>query len=160
MKTILVPIDFSDATDAVLDAAATMAQALSARVVLAYVVEPPVVVNEFSTVTEDMLLEEEKTATEQLAQALRHFSDRGIEADSRQLFGPAPREVVDEVRRLRPDLVVLGSHGHSALYDLLVGSVTAHVLRHVSCPVLVIPAGSQAAQAAAQAAASTSAPAR
>jgi len=34
---------------------------------------------------------------------------------------------------------VMGSHGHGAVYNLLVGSVTAGVLKSAKCPVLVVP---------------------
>jgi universal stress protein A len=42
------------------------------------------------------------------------------------------------------DLVVLGSHGRTALAHLLLGSVAEYVLRHARCPVLTVrdrPAG-------------------
>lgn len=37
------------------------------------------------------------------------------------------------------DLLVLGSTGHSALRDLVVGSTVEFCLHHVACPVVVIP---------------------
>lgn len=44
-----------------------------------------------------------------------------------------------EQGRLAADAIVLGSHGHGALYDLLVGSVAEGVLRRAPCPVVVVP---------------------
>jgi len=35
---------------------------------------------------------------------------------------------------------VVGSHGHGAFYDLLVGSTTHGLLLRASCPVLIVPA--------------------
>ena len=35
--------------------------------------------------------------------------------------------------------IVMGSHGHGAMYDLLVGSTTHGVLKKAPCPVLVVP---------------------
>ena len=40
---------------------------------------------------------------------------------------------------LGADLIVLGSHGHTAAYDLLIGSTTQTVLRRSPRPVLVVP---------------------
>jgi nucleotide-binding universal stress UspA family protein len=37
------------------------------------------------------------------------------------------------------DLIVLGSHGHGAFHDALVGSTSQHVIRHAPCPVVVVP---------------------
>jgi nucleotide-binding universal stress UspA family protein len=34
----------------------------------------------------------------------------------------------------------MGSHGHGALFEFLVGSVTNGVLKSAKCPVLVVPA--------------------
>lgn len=39
------------------------------------------------------------------------------------------------------ELLVVGSHGHRALTELLLGSATHHCIQHASCPVVVIPPG-------------------
>jgi nucleotide-binding universal stress UspA family protein len=39
----------------------------------------------------------------------------------------------------------MGSHGHTALYDLLVGSTTHQVLRKAKCPVVIVPSPTKAA---------------
>ncbi|MGZ4689900.1 MAG: universal stress protein [Acidimicrobiia bacterium] len=44
-------------------------------------------------------------------------------------------------REEEAELIVIGSHGHRALFDLLLGSVSNYVLRHSPCPVLVVPRG-------------------
>ena len=48
-------------------------------------------------------------------------------------------KIVAEVDRLAPDLVLMGSHGHGRLYEMLVGSVTNAVVRKVRRPVLLVP---------------------
>jgi Universal stress protein family len=42
-------------------------------------------------------------------------------------------------RPLEAAYIVLGSHGHTALYELIVGGTAAGILRDASCPVLIIP---------------------
>jgi nucleotide-binding universal stress UspA family protein len=40
---------------------------------------------------------------------------------------------------LEVELIVLGSHGHGLLFDALVGSISAGVLRKSTLPVLIVP---------------------
>jgi nucleotide-binding universal stress UspA family protein len=54
-----------------------------------------------------------------------------------------PRSVdtlLQKSKDLRAELIVLGSHGRSAVYDLLVGSVAEGVVRRSGIPVLLVPA--------------------
>ena len=49
--------------------------------------------------------------------------------------------IMESVRDLGPDLVVLGTHGHSRFSRLLMGSTAEKVLRHSPCSVLTVRAG-------------------
>jgi nucleotide-binding universal stress UspA family protein len=40
---------------------------------------------------------------------------------------------------LDAELLVLGSHGHGPIHDTLVGSTSQHVIRHATCPVVILP---------------------
>jgi len=53
--------------------------------------------------------------------------------------GDPSGKLPEEIDRLRPEMVVMGSHGHGALYQLLAGSVCQAVLNHAACPVVVVP---------------------
>ena len=46
--------------------------------------------------------------------------------------------IVEYAREHGADLIVMGSHGHTGLRHLLMGSVAEHVLRHAPCPVLIV----------------------
>lgn len=52
-------------------------------------------------------------------------------------YGRAPQVISSVARRLRPDLIAVGSAGRTGLPYVLLGSVAEHVLREVSCDVLV-----------------------
>ena len=75
--------------------------------------------------------------TDEIAQALRA---RGIEAQGLLVMGSVVDKTLEQARRLHAEMILMGSHGHSAIYDLLVGSATESVLRHADRPVLVVPA--------------------
>jgi len=56
-----------------------------------------------------------------------------------QLTGaPAPL-ILAQAESEKADYIVMGSHGHTALYDLVVGSTTHQVLRKARCPVMIVP---------------------
>jgi nucleotide-binding universal stress UspA family protein len=56
---------------------------------------------------------------------------------TRILRGRPGTALVDEARRIDADLVVVGSRGHGPLQSILLGSVSAEVVDHAPCPVLV-----------------------
>jgi nucleotide-binding universal stress UspA family protein len=55
------------------------------------------------------------------------------------LEGKAADTVLAEAGRLGADMIVLGSHGHTALGEMLIGSVAHRVSARASVPVLLVP---------------------
>lgn len=143
MKTILVPIDFSDITDRVVETACSMARALGARIVLLHLSEPepdfigfePGPMSVRATVARDFRAEHAR-----LEEAKAAVTGAGVEALALHIQGPLVETILEQAQRHGAEMIVMGSHGHGALYDLLVGGVTSGVLRRVACPVLVVPA--------------------
>ena len=143
MKTLLVPIDFSPVTKAVVDEAAMLAQSCKGRIVLLYVVQPPVLVAEYGGVIEDVvpLIEAaDKAATQLLAQWRDYLKESEVSTRTVKVEGFPSKEIVGQAKESEADYVVMGSHGHTAFYDLLIGSTTSGVLKKASCPVIVVPA--------------------
>jgi nucleotide-binding universal stress UspA family protein len=61
----------------------------------------------------------------------------GLAVETELLRGRPSSAIVDDARRWAPDLIVLGSRGHGPVETALLGSVSAAVVDHASCPVLV-----------------------
>lgn len=62
----------------------------------------------------------------------------GPNAVTRVEAGDAGRMIVWVAADIGADVVVMGSHGRSALRSMMMGSVSRHVLQHAPCPVLVV----------------------
>jgi nucleotide-binding universal stress UspA family protein len=142
MKTILAPIDFSTATNGVVAAAAALARSFEGRVVLLNVSQPPVVLADGGTFMFDMGDLMDRTAKDSLAKLERlrdKLTDDFIEADVIQITGHPVTLIIEEARKLKADYIVIGSHGHTAFYDLMVGSTAAGVVKRAPCPVVVVP---------------------
>lgn len=68
----------------------------------------------------------------------RLFKAKGMEAAEKMVVGSPAEAIADEVKRFKPDLVVMGARGLSDFKKLFLGSVTTGVLARTSVPVLVI----------------------
>lgn len=148
MKTILAPIDFSGATEAVVAEGANLARAMDGKVVLMTVLQPPAITNEYSALVDNLaeiMAAGEKNAARRLAELEAKLKAAQVQVETVQLNGPPIRLIVEQAKTLGASYIVMGSHGHTALYDLLVGSTTHGVLMRAGCPVVITP-GSKAAK--------------
>lgn len=68
----------------------------------------------------------------------KFLSRHGIDAKSQWKVGHAGETIAKAAESGKFDLVVMGSHGHSALGNLVLGSVATQVLAHCSVPVLLV----------------------
>ena len=144
MKTILVPVDFSPVTRAVIREAAALARRERAQLVLLHAIPPPNLIATDAAAFAGPLLEL-STSAERVAQ--RHLARLGTALERHKLKvrtycvqGLPAVEIERIARHLRPAFVVIGSHGHSAFYDLVLGSTTMAAIKRARCPVLVVPA--------------------
>ena len=146
MKNILVPVDLSPVTDAVMTHARAMASAFGAHVWIIHVAAPEPDFVGFRTgpqYVRDHLAEQlRKEHTELQAMAAR-CTQEGIRAEGLLVQGPTADTIVSEAARLKADLIIMGSHGHGALFRAFVGSVSQQVLHESNVPVMVVPAERQ-----------------
>ena len=142
MKTILTPVDFSDVSDSVVDAAADLARATQARLVLLTVIQPPVFTAEYTAVMEniaEITAIGERSAAKRLDALQTRLQQNGFEVEAIQFSGAPIAHIIEQAEKAHADYIVMGSHGHTAFYDLLVGSTTHGVLKRAKCPVVIIP---------------------
>ncbi|MHC6226329.1 universal stress protein [Pseudomonas sp. X10] len=138
-RTLLVPVDFS--ASSLRSIWTALAIAPQAEIVLLHVYEAPFEGSmRFANVDTDTLNHYrniiKKDAVEQLT-TLR--KEAGLPPETRLVVvhGDASWRIVEQEQELDCDLIVMGRHGESALEELLVGSVTKHVLNESKCDVLV-----------------------
>ncbi len=142
MKTILAPVDFSQATRDVVQATVDLASPLGAHVLLLHSLQPPLITTDYGIgieVLHETLAINEKAAVRQLEHLKKLLTAKGLVADTLLVNGQAAPNIVSQAVELGADYIILGSHGHTAFYDLLVGSTTHAVLQKAPCPVIVVP---------------------
>ena len=160
MKRILVPIDFSDATARVIDLAQQLAKALDAEIHLVHVREltaaatPGTLGYGLAGMPElapmsgvpvpglDQMpqpISETGDQKSKLARWQNEIVQAGIKVTLHEPTGAVAEEILDQADAVDADLIVMGTHGYGAMYNLLVGSTTKGVLKHSTRPVLLVP---------------------
>jgi nucleotide-binding universal stress UspA family protein len=142
MKTIIVPVDLSDVATAVCDTACELARLMGARLLLLHVVQPPpITVTEIYALdagqTEEMLVAAENAGINRLRELAERCAQPGVAVRTLHRVGLPVPEIL--ARAEKADYIVMGSHGHGAIYDFLVGSTTHGVLKKARCPVIIVP---------------------
>lgn len=146
MKTVLAPIDFSDASRRVIDEAINLARSIGGRLVLLNIVSPTSAFpSEFDSTgaRAAYLAQAEKHARDELAALQRSLRDEGVTAHVVHQVGQPGPGILDQAERLEADYVVMGSHGHGAFYEIIVGGTASRVLKMAKCPVVIVPSGAK-----------------
>jgi nucleotide-binding universal stress UspA family protein len=139
-RRVLVPVDFSAHA---LAAAQTAHRWLpDAEIILLHAFEVDIEGTlRFASIAEEQIHEYRARAREDALDAMAQFVDRlSIPAGqlTRMVVHGAPTlRVLEHEQSLDTDLIVMGKHGQSTLEELLLGSVTKHVLAYSSSDVLV-----------------------
>lgn len=141
-KRIMLPLDGSEEGRRAVPTLLSLARVYQAEVLVFGCVN----LNELTT-KEELTPDNLVRAWDQAKAGLQAHLDevvaecRAQELEARTLvaMGPPVEAILDTVKREKPDLVIMASHGRSGLQRLMVGSVTEGVLRRVGCPVLVVP---------------------
>lgn len=134
---ILVPLDGSKYSEAALQSASFMARAFNADLKLVTVEEiaMPIYPGE---VDRQMLVDLQKDSQAYLDSMAHQLRQEGCCVTTVVLPpGPPADRILDEVKRERTDLIVVGSHGRTGLTRLLLGSVAEKLARHAPCPVMI-----------------------
>jgi nucleotide-binding universal stress UspA family protein len=145
MKTILVPVDFSDTARNSALYAAGLAKWIGAKKIILF--------NAYS-----IPLATEMSWAVLQTEELRKYSEEGL-VDFKKMLAPETGESVEIVcqsefgflterieavcTETESDLVIMGITGGGKLEEVLIGSNTTHILKHTHVPMIIVPSGAQ-----------------
>jgi len=140
-RRVLVPVDFSENSRS----AAQMALKIAPEAKIDFLHVFDIVLEEQmqsagigNNLVHDYHIKAEENARRDLNQFIADIQDGDNRVISREVvFGYPAHVVCDHAQSTEPDLIVLGKHGKSGLEELLLGSVSRHVLEQSSCDVLM-----------------------
>jgi nucleotide-binding universal stress UspA family protein len=148
---LLVAIDFSELADRIIGEAEKLAKTLSAKVFLLHVIASASPIIDVVPEAEMLLPKEDPHRNEdhpplsespesaQLLTIAAKLQGNGIDTVVIIAQNDEVSAIIDESKKYDVDMIMLGSHGHGALFHLLIGSVSEGVIRQASCPVIIVP---------------------
>jgi nucleotide-binding universal stress UspA family protein len=144
LKKILYPTDFSEYSLSALPYAVSIAGQNNAELYCLHIVDMPqeeYLTREYMVplnvphVPEDKVL---RTARARMERFVAENLSEIEKVESRVLVGVPFVEIIRYARDQSIDLIVIGTHGHSALAAMLLGTVAEKVVRKAPCPVLTV----------------------
>jgi len=142
IRTILVPVDFSDHARAVIEWATHFATEQKSKLVLFHAYHLPVEFQQLegAYLPPDFWANVKAEAQESLGRYEAELREKGCSVESVVREGYAATAIVDEAIEREADLIVIGTHGLSGLKHMLIGSIAERVVQKAPCPVLTVKA--------------------
>lgn len=142
MNTILVPIDFSNLTDHLLNEAIDYAKDTRSKVYLLHVASL-----DLGFVIGDLGFQylpelEDAGMKEEISELKKYESKLKAESIDVEIIikqGIPSEIILQEAEKLNVRMIVMGSHGKGFFMDVLLGSVSNEIIKKSKTPVLIIP---------------------
>ncbi len=134
-KRVAVALDFSGNEEKLLAESLRFIDKTRTELVLLHVVESPVA-RTLGAEGEDL---EMKTDQERLEQLADKMKKAGISTVARLGAGEPVTQLAAMINELNVDLVLVGSHGHSGVSDLIYGTVISNLRHHIQASMMIVP---------------------
>ncbi len=141
IKKVLVPIDFSDYSKNALKYAVNFAKSFGADMTLIYVVEPIIYPPDFSMgqiAIPTISTEWDDRAREELDKLAKTEIPAEVKVKTLIKTGKPFVEIIETATEEDIDIIIIATHGHSAVEKILFGSTADKVVRKAPCPVLTL----------------------
>lgn len=142
VKTILVPIDFSDNSKKILKESVNVAKNFGAKLSVIFVVQsfadysgffvPHIPIDQF----QNEMVDSAKKKMENFLED--NLGDNGASCDRHIAIGDVGEEIISYAEKIDAGMIVMGTHGYKGLERVLFGSVAEQVVKNSPCPVLTI----------------------
>ncbi|MBT8326850.1 MAG: universal stress protein, partial [Bacteroidia bacterium] len=145
MRTIICPTDFSNTAINATKYAAAIAEKIDAKLHLIHVMHVPVVdVNSSANVLTTLMDTQKEASDLKLKVEIERLSkNTNCEIEFASQFGLAVDVIISESKKLKANLLVMGTNGASNVFDQLLGTVSFGVAKRSEVPVIVVPPASQ-----------------
>ena len=142
MKNIVFPVDFSDTTDVLIDGAVDFAKEVMGKICLIHVAPADIgfAIGDmgfqyFPEIEKSEIAEE----LSELNELQKRIESKGVGCEHILKQGVSADIILNYAKEKNASYIVMGSHGRSGIYDVLVGSLTKDITKNSPIPVVVVP---------------------
>lgn len=142
MKNIVLPVYFSDTTDVLIDGAVDFAKEVMGKICLIHVAPADIgfAIGDmgfqyFPEIEKSEIAEE----LSELNELQKRIESKGVGCEHILKQGVSADIILNYAKEKNASYIVMGSHGRSGIYDVLVGSLTKDITKNSPIPVVVVP---------------------
>ncbi|MDQ0782994.1 universal stress protein [Chryseobacterium sp. W4I1] len=142
MINIVLPVDFGDKTEQLVEGAVKFAKQLNGRIFLIHVAPSDIgfAIGDMGyQYFPEVEANEIKEELVQLNKIEQRIIAQGVDCEHLLKQGIAKDIILEYAKINHADYIVMGSHGRSGIYDVFVGSLTKGLTKDSPVPVLVLP---------------------
>ena len=161
MKKLLVPIDFSYGSEAVIENARIIAKAFNSEIRIIYIIPPlpheirnRLEINSVSTMGDmvgrligsntyesirDDMASSLKSIRKKILDIKKKLTAEGLSVEAYIFEGKMEESILEETIEYKPNVIIMSSQGHGYRFKSMVGGIYSTIIKNVTCPVLVIP---------------------
>jgi len=141
MKKILIAIDYDQTAQKVANVGFSMAKDMKAEVILLHVISNPVLYYSSYLAMTPIQVNNDgdlKAVSQKFLDKTKHdLGDENIQTIVKE--GDTAESILDLSKKLKVDIIVIGTHSRKWLDNILMGSVAESVLKHTTLPLFIIP---------------------
>lgn len=136
-EKLLLPTDGSEFSEGAIREAISLAKSCSSKLIAVSVIETN---PEYETLAPQLVEKAEKEARQHLESVKARAEKEGVQCETIARHGDEPyKYIIDEAEKNKVSMIIMGRRGRTGLKRLMMGSVTARVIGHAPCNVVVVP---------------------
>jgi nucleotide-binding universal stress UspA family protein len=143
VNTILVAVDLRPTDDELIKHALEVADKFKSKIWVVHIAAPApdfVGYRVGPTYIREMRAEELRKEHKELQLLASQLKEKSVDAEALLIQGPTVSMLIEEVKKLNVNLLIMGSHKRGFLFDLLVGPTSSvKVIKEIPIPVLIVP---------------------
>lgn len=137
IEKLLLPTDGSEFSEGAIREAVNLAKTCSSKLFVVSVIETN---PEYESIAPQLIEKAEKETRQHLESVKNRAAKEGVDCEIIARQGEDPyKYIVDEAAKHQVSMIIMGRRGRKGLKRLMMGSVTAKVIGHSPCNVLVVP---------------------